>query len=448
MGAQFHTPPPPMFMRPRRIWKSEMLPDSDLVFQDSKSVRKSSLCILCKGSRKLCGKSRCPLLVKYYHRSKVMPLLDRFNLDGSSPPSVFVGRLGYPKVYVGPMVPPIHGNTEILDLPEKWLNKSIDDIINYRFQLVRGMHRTSVHELENPGRIVDLTRELAMATYSADVEAEFTKKPSGRLVLDDSSQPMGPSAPLKGFDVDNLKIDRRIDRAYSDHDLLAKDAVIELHQQGIPVTKIQRAFSVGAFGVRKRRKMVPTRWSITAVDDITGKELREVVKTFGTIDDYRIYWSSRLDNRWAVLMMPTNWRYELIEAWYPETVWNPAKNSRILLINDWEGYEGRTTYADIGGCYYAARLAVCESLVAERRQASTVILREAHPGYILPVGVWNVRENVRNALRQTYESFDSLRSALFYISKRMAIPVKRWIRNSHLLKDRLYQRRLEDFAAG
>ncbi|MCJ2512669.1 MAG: hypothetical protein LN409_04900, partial [Candidatus Thermoplasmatota archaeon] len=113
-----------------------MLPDSDLVFQDSKSVRKSSLCILCKGSRKLCGKSRCPLLVKYYHRSKVMPLLDRFNLDGSSPPSVFVGRLGYPKVYVGPMVPPIHGNTEILDLPEKWLNKSIDDIINYRFQLV------------------------------------------------------------------------------------------------------------------------------------------------------------------------------------------------------------------------------------------------------------------------------------------------------------------------
>ncbi|MCJ2512357.1 MAG: hypothetical protein LN409_03260, partial [Candidatus Thermoplasmatota archaeon] len=188
--------------------------------------------------------------------------------------------------------------------------------------------------------------------------------------------------------------------------------------------------------------------SISAVDDITGKELREVVKTFGTIDDYRIYWSSRLDNRWAVLMMPTNWRYELIEAWYPETVWNPAKNSRILLINDWEGYEGRTTYADIGGCYYAARLAVCESLVAERRQASTVILREAHPGYILPVGVWNVRENVRNALRQTYESFDSLRSALFYISKRMAIPVKRWIRNSHLLKDRLYQRRLEDFAAG
>lgn len=400
---------------------------------------------MCKGSRNLCGKSRCPILVKYYFRSKVVPLIDRLDLDGSSPPSVFVGRLGYPKVYVGPMVPPVHGNTEILDLPERWLDKSIDDIINFRFQLVRGMHRTSVHDLENPGKIVDLTRELAMATYSADVEAQFSKKPSSRLVLDESSQPMGPSAPLRMFDVDNLKIDRRIDRAYSDWDLLARDAVIELYQQGIPITKVQRAFSVGAFGLKKNRRMVPTRWSITAVDDITGKELREVVKTFSTIDDYRVYWSSRLDNRWAVLMMPTSWRYELIEAWYPETVWNPRKGSRILLLNDWEGYKGRTTYADIGGCYYAARLAVSEALIRERRQAGTLILRETHPGYILPVGVWNVRENVRNALRHPYESFDSLKRALLYISKRMAIPIKRWIRNSHLLKEMLYQRRLEDF---
>ncbi|MFQ6107549.1 MAG: Nre family DNA repair protein [Thermoplasmata archaeon] len=425
-----------------------MLADSDVVFQDAKSVRKSALCILCKGSRNLCGKSRCPLLVKYYFRSKVVPLIDSLNLDGSSPPSVFIGRQGYPKVYVGPLVPPVHGNTEILDLPEMWLNKSMDDIINYRFQLVRGMHRTSVHNLEDAGRIVNLTRELAMATYSADVEAQFSKKPSTRLVLDDSSQPMGPSAPLRGFDVDNLKVDHRIDRAHFDWDLLAKDAVIELYQQDIPITKIQRAFSVGAFGLRKNRKMVPTRWSITAVDDIAGKELREVVKTFTTIDDFRVHWSSRLDNRWAVLMMPTKWRYELIEAWYPETVWNPRKGSRIVLLNDWEGYEGRTTYADIGGCYYAARLALCEDLIRERRQASTVILREAHPGYILPVGVWNVRENVRNALRQPYESFDTLESALFYISKRMAIPIGRWIRNSHLLKDMLYQRRLEDFIKG
>ena len=112
---------------------------------------------------------------------------------------------------------------------------------------------------------------------------------------------------------------------------------------------------------------------------------------------------------------------------------------------DWEGYRGRTTYASIGGCYYAARLAVNETLNKERRQAGVVILREAHPGYIMPIGVWNVRESVRQALREPYQKFDTLDQALIQISKIMDISVQRWIRNSAVLKNQLYQKRLEDF---
>jgi len=37
-------------------------------------------------------------------------------------------------------------------------------------------------------------------------------------------------------------------------------------------------------------------------------------------------------------------------------------------------------------------LAVCDQLVKERRQATVIVLREARPGYIMPVGVWQVRE--------------------------------------------------------
>jgi len=57
-------------------------------------------------------------------------------LSGASPPSVFVGRYGYPKVKVGPLVPPLHGDTAILDMPELWLGKSIEEIVNYRLSLV------------------------------------------------------------------------------------------------------------------------------------------------------------------------------------------------------------------------------------------------------------------------------------------------------------------------
>src|SRR5574338_1404076 len=51
------------------------------------------------------------------------------SISGSSPPSVFVGSFGYPKVGVGPMVPPIHGDTSLLDAPERWLGKTLEEIV-------------------------------------------------------------------------------------------------------------------------------------------------------------------------------------------------------------------------------------------------------------------------------------------------------------------------------
>ena len=91
---------------------------------------------------------------------------------------------------------------------------------------------------------------------------------------------------------------------------------------------------------------------------------------------------------------------------------------------------------------------VNEKLTQEGRQAGVVVFREAHPGYILPVGVWNVRENVREALRHEPSKFETLQGALGHIMRRMDIPLRRWIRTSGVLKDRLYQRRLEDFMGG
>jgi hypothetical protein len=405
-----------------------------------------SLCVACKGSKLLCGKDRCPLLVKYYARLKHRPLLDRLDLSGSSPPSVFVGRYGYPKVTIGPMIPPVKGDTSIMDLPELWLerNFSIEDIVDFRSQLVRGTHQVNVHDVETGGRIADMTREIAMARNPSDMDALFQKRPRGRLVLNDEVQPYGPSAPIEKLDVSSLKIDHRIEKAYSDTDLLSKDAVLHLYKNGVFLTRIQRAFSVGAFGLGKNRRYVPTRWSITAVDDTIGKELREKVKEFPAINEYRVYESMELDNRFEVIMLPYAWQYELVEAWYPNTAWNPL-GKNIMMISDHEGYRGRKQYAEIGGCYYAARLAVCEKLLSEGRQAAVTILREAHPGYIMPVGVWNVRENVRKALRSEPMKFNTIEEVVLHLGEKLDIGMKRWIRESAVLHDALFQKRIEDF---
>jgi DNA repair protein NreA len=404
----------------------------------------NSLCVLCKGSRMLCGKTRCPIMVKVNYFLKSAPLMETQDIDGVSPPSVFIGRIGYPNVYIGPLVPPVHEDTAIFDLPEQWFGKSMDEIVGFRSLLIRGKHQVNVTKISEAGRILDQTRELALADTCVDTELNLTKKPQGSITLSDDVQPFGPSAPIRDLHVGNARYDQKIEKAYYDTDLRATPAIVDLFNRGVTVTKIQKAFSVGAFGIEKNRRLVPTRWSITAVDDTISKSLVAQVKTFPEINEYRVYESNYLDNVFEILLLPQQWSYESMEAWYPGTVWNP-NGSTVAIYSDWEGNSGRTTYASIGGCYYSGRLAICEQLLKERRQATAIVLREARPGYIMPIGVWQVRENVRNAMRQKPHKFNTLAQMLQFVSGKFEIPIQRWISLSLLLQKALFQRRISDY---
>ena len=117
--------------------------------------KSTSLCGLCRGTKFLCGKSRCPVLVKFHSRDKVKPLIDTLRLGGSSPPSVFIGRFGYPKVSIGPMIPPVMGDTSIIDTPELWLDKTIDEIVDFRSMLIRGKHTVDIKDVESSNKIAE-----------------------------------------------------------------------------------------------------------------------------------------------------------------------------------------------------------------------------------------------------------------------------------------------------
>ncbi len=419
--------------------------DADHLVAETPNIRLGKgLCVACKGAKSLCGKTRCPLVVRLKYYFRTMPLIRGTDIDGASPPSVFVGRIGYPHVYAGPLVPPIHEDTSLYDLPELWFGKSIDDIVGFRSMLVRAKHRVHVRRFEEGGKIMDRTRELALSTSPVDVELALKKRPQRQFVLDDAIQPFGPSALVQKMNIGTSRWNQHIEKAYGDIDLKATGAVTTLYRKGVLVTRIQRAFSVGAFGLKDNRRLVPTRWSITAVDSILSKDMMKQIKTFPEINEYRVYESRYLDNRFEVLLMPRAWSYEAMEAWYPGTAWNQDGRS-IILFSDWEDYEGRNTYAKIGGCYYAARLAVGELLMKERRQATAIVLREAHPGYIMPVGVWQVRENVRNAMKQNPIKCDTLDEALSRITSQFQIPIQAWIKRSQLLQDALFQRKITEY---
>jgi hypothetical protein len=162
------------------------------------------------------------------------------------------------------------------------------------------------------------------------------------------------------------------------------------------------------------------------------------------VDKYQVYKYEYLDNWYAAILSPRNWAFEWIEAWFPGTAWNETGHVPALM-GDHESFEGRTTYASVGGCYYSTRLAVTEALERMGKQASALVLREIRPGYVLPVGVWNVRESVRAALRTKPIIFDDFQHALHFACKEFMIKPEVWIRNSHLIREEMFQRRLNQY---
>ncbi len=378
--------------------------------------------------------------LKDYYRSRVLNMIEGNEVYGSSPPDIFIGRAGYPNVYIGPLVPPTIGDTSIMGIPEKWVGKSIAEIVEFRSMLVRGMHRTNVNNADN-GRVEEMIKELAISDRYELVRQEFSKRPDMRIRFDENTQPFGPSAVIKRMELEGGKVNQTLEKAYSDTDMTASTAMVELYSKGIEVSRIQKMVSAGTVGVGKNRRLVPTRWSITAVDDTLGKNNLKTVKDSEEFEEVLVYQNDALDNRWLIMMFPGSWEYELVEAWYPNTTWN-RESSNIQIFSSYEPYKGRSKYAEIGGCYYAARLASSELLLKMDRQAKVAILREAHSGYIMPVGVWNVREHVREALRKEPLHFDSVGSAIEFIGKRMAIPIPTWMENSNVLRQVTRQRRL------
>ncbi|PCN50023.1 hypothetical protein B6U99_06675 [Candidatus Geothermarchaeota archaeon ex4572_27] len=288
----------------------------------SARVPSGSLCVRCKASRMLCGKPTCPILVKLRAYLKVEPQLRGLSVEGTSPPAVFVGRLGYPYVDVGPLVPPVRGDTSIYDSPERWLHEGVDveGVVEMRMRLVRGRHRVHVEDAEGPDRLLEAVQEAALSARPVDAEMELKSRPRASIILDDDVQPIGPSAPMEDVRVEVHGHNAPLERVYGDADLKAEEAIMELYRRGVPITQIQRALSVGLMGVRGRRRLVPTRWSITAVDSIVSRRLIEdEVKHMEELSEYRVYSVNVMGNEFVVLMLPGKWSYESIEAWCPGT---------------------------------------------------------------------------------------------------------------------------------
>ena len=365
------------------------------------------------------------------------------SLEGSSPPLVFVGRYGYPNVKVGPLLPPVHGDTSVFDKPEMWLGKGLEEILRYRLALVRG---TITMKVDEKSRQLESLQDMTMSTRPAEGQAIFEKSPAAEIQalrkaeLDSEVTPFGLSAPLKSFTFNTLAAsDRRIENAYYDTDLTAAKAMVALYQQGVEVSRISKLLSIGMLGIKKDRKIVPTRWSISATDSTISAWLVREINNNQSIDSFEVSQFSHLGNYYSLVLIPDDiWSFEMLEIWID-------KNGRTAIASEYEGPEGLNHPPSIAGAYFAARLAVVEHLVSRGRKASVLVIREIRPEYALPVGVWQIREGAREALRRQKRLFEDLGNALSFACLNMSVSKAEIISKIKAFSVKAKQAKITDF---
>ncbi|WP_254543339.1 DNA repair protein NreA [Halomarina pelagica] len=329
------------------------------------------------------------------------------SLFGSTAPSIFVGRSSYPNVSAGVLAPVSDAeHAADYETSGEWYRRgfTIDDVFQARTNLLNSTQRTNVHVADEWGGFVGVQREVAIADRPVDVEVGLDGPPTIDFDagLANVSTPTGPRATAKSAELaENPHVPRAVEKTLSDDDWRAEGAMNYLYNRGFDVYDINRILSAGALGTAESRRLVPTRWSITAVDDTVGQYLRGRIRNAPSVDAVEVWYNGYMGNRFWVLLAPGRWEYELVEMKAPGSIWNYDPEARYLVGADYEGYEGRTGYVEeTAGAYYAARLGVLEHLADRGRQAKVLVLRHVTEDYWGPTGVWMIRESVRNAFTE------------------------------------------------
>jgi hypothetical protein len=389
----------------------------------------------------LCGKP-CPILSQFKQFS-----FQKSEFSGSSPPEIFVGRNNYPNINTGILSPTEFGNTEEMSLPEKWHenNASIQDIINYRSRMIYSRFKSSVKRIGWDDKNFQVMQEVAMSSKSADMEFFLKKRPSIRMHANNEMPIIGNPAPLKSARFqENPKIEKKVDYLVNDVDVKSKTALNELYESGIKISNIIKILSAGLLGLKKQRKLVPTRWAITATDSNLSGQLLEKIRYYPQISEFMLFHSEYIGNHYEIILIPGEFSYELIEAKMSGSVWNPG--SELCIMKDYETWHGRKDYAEnCAGGYYVVRLALAEYLNRIRRQAAVFVMRECRPEYWAPCGVGILRETVRDAFQKQPEKFSNLNETLQTSQKRLRLPVAEFTKESFLLKIKKEQKKLLNY---
>ena len=381
---------------------------------------------------KTCGEEECDK-----HSFFIGKPIKIQNFSGSTPPEIFIGKWNYPNVYTGILAPQETGDTSIMSSPESWHeNKlSISQIVNYRNQLIYGRTQSNIKKLET--KFLSVMKEVAMTHKSIATEFYLKKPVTANKEQDDRSPLIPKAAEVEKAELqENAPVKPKVDYLVNDKETKSATAIQELHKVNTQTSTIIKILSAGLLGMKKNRKLVPTRWAVTCVDSTLSEQKIEKIRYFPQINEYLVFSGEYIGNHYEIILLPRYWSFEVIEI------------STKLNGGIWQDYESifkRKKYAEsVTGGYYSARLGITEYLEHVRKQASVLVLREIRPQYYAPCGVGILREIIRSAMKEEPKRFETLQESLNDEQTRLKTPISNYLNKSQILKD-IKQKTLQSF---
>lgn len=356
------------------------------------------------------------------------------NFLGITPPDIFVGRFNYPNVYSG-ILAPVSQEEINPNSPEDWFSNKlkIEDIVKLRASMIYSRFPTDIRPARQ-SKLVDVMKEVSMSKKSVSMEFILKKKPTQRLWLNKFSNPLANPALLeKAVPQENISVEKKVESITSDCEVKLTEAIMELFDYKTKTSEIIRLMSSGLLGLKTQRKLVPSRWSTTAVDSLISQNLINNLKHSPWINDIMVFSSEYLGNHYEFILLPTAWSFEVIEMdeRMPNKFWH-----------DYEGFWTRTNYAkSVTGAYYSNRLAVSQYLNNLKRQASVIVLRHIKRSYYVHLGVGILREASKDAFTKRPYVFENISELKDYLKAR--IPYSEdYIKQSFLIKRFVEQKKI------
>lgn len=285
------------------------------------------------------------------------------------------------------------------------VKKSYDDILPLKAKSILGS--TNKNYIKKPRtKIVEELRDIYKSKKAVEMQSTFEKELIFNKILTSKvSGVMGSQNELTKLEAqENTSTSNKIEK-FTQNDIKAREAIISLYEKGINEHQIINLLALGSFGIDINRKLVPTKWAISAYDQTIEKYLHKKILNNNVINEYEIYHDLDKGNDFIIILIPDHFNAEIVETWDVSGLDQEAlsgkwkTNKKTIIEVDYVGNDNKlkTKEPQTAGGFWATKSPIHRFLDERKKQASYISIRFID-NYEIPLGVVFVRECVRKAL--------------------------------------------------